>query len=106
MSSSKPMYYVPELIHLSRDIADWRERKGFRTDSENIPEKIALCHSELSEALEANRSGDWDNFTEELADTMIRILDICGSLDLNIATAIDKKMQKNEQRPQKHGRKY
>lgn len=99
-------YYRPGLDDLAAKIADWRERKGFRTDRGNIPEKIALCHSELSEALEANRDDNWDNFTEELADTMIRIFDICGSLRLPLAQALARKMEVNEQRPHKHGRNY
>ena len=42
-----------------------------------LSRKIALCHAELSEALEALRKGD-ENFGEELADVVIRVADLAG----------------------------
>lgn len=45
-----------------------------------IPAKIALIHSELSEAYEAKQEEDWDNYTEEMADVVIRILDLVSGL--------------------------
>lgn len=41
---------------------------------------VALIQSELSEALEAARKGDRENFVEELADAKIRILDCLAGL--------------------------
>lgn len=78
--------------------------KGF-WQSKNIGEKIALCHSELSEALEALRCNDPENFAEELADTVIRIFDICGHLEIDIAEHIKKKHMRNLERPAMHGGK-
>ena len=43
-------------------------------------------------------------FAAELADAVIRILDLAGSLHLDIETAIVEKMERNERRPNKHGR--
>ncbi|UTW68651.1 hypothetical protein KHA80_14230 [Anaerobacillus sp. HL2] len=46
--------------------------------SEKQVHYLLFIHSEVSEVLEADRKGDTDNFTEELADVCIRIFDLCG----------------------------
>lgn len=92
------------LNSISKEIALWREQKGFKTDWSNMPEKLMLVVTELSEAMEAYRHEDTENFTEEIADTFIRLCDICGSLDLDIESEIKKKMEINQGRPFKHGK--
>ncbi len=59
----------------------------------------------MTEALEADRKGDQDNFGEELADVCIRIFDLCGSRDIDLETWIYAKMEKNKGRSYKHGNK-
>lgn len=81
----------------------------------NIPEKLCLMHSELSEALEDYRNGCMDEvldgtdkpcgFPSELADVIIRVFDFCGAQDIDIAGAIERKMKFNESRPFRHGGK-
>jgi len=79
----------------------------------NHGEKIALMHSELSEALEALRHGDpasdhipgFTGCEEELADCIIRIMDFAEQNELLVAAAIEAKMEFNETRPFKHGGK-
>lgn len=66
-----------------------------------ISTKLALIHSEVSEALEALRKGDQENFAEELADTVIRILD----LPVDLEQAIVAKLAVNERRGFRHGGK-
>lgn len=112
----EPNYFFPELNELADSIVSWRQKKGFETHHGNIPEKLMLIVSELAEALEAHRDkqmvttidedGKPVGFPSELADTMIRLLDLSGSLGYNIAEEIDKKMQYNEGRPLKHDRNY
>lgn len=68
-------------------------------------EKIALMHSELSEALEALRDEDMEHVEEELADTIIRILDYAEARQLSMDRAIRDKMRTNDLRPHMHGRK-
>ncbi len=68
-----------------------------------VGDALALCHSELSEALESYRDDDKKHFSEEIADTFIRLFHLCGDLNLDIEAAIHKKMAKNISRPINHG---
>lgn len=93
-------------------IASWNAHQGF-WEWDNTGEKIALMHSELSEALEADRKGltsdhipGFSGIEEELADCMIRILDFAGHHDLRLAEAFTAKLQYNLTRPYKHGKAY
>lgn len=93
---------------IAEAITEWRVEKGFETpttiDDERILGKLMLVVSEVAEAAEAARDFDRDNFEEEIADTFIRLFDICGTMGIDIETAITAKMRKNEKRPRKHGR--
>lgn len=81
--------------------------------SDNTGEKIALMHSELSEALEADRKNlesehipEFSGIEEELADVLIRIFDFARQRDLRLGAALAAKMQFNLTRPFKHGKNY
>ena len=63
-----------------------------------------LIVTELAEAMEAHRHQDDANFKEELADTFIRLLDLCGGLSIDIEEEIYKKSLHNKNRPYKHGK--
>ena len=75
--------------------------------------RIALIHSELSEALEGLRHGnppsdhipDFNAAEEELADVVIRIMDMAEARGWRVAEAIEAKMKFNETRPYRHGGK-
>lgn len=47
-----------------------------------------------------------NTFEDELADTLIRIFDLCGKMDIDIEWHIQQKMQYNGMRPYKHGRNF
>ena len=70
-----------------------------------VPAVLALIHSEVSEALEAFRENNKANFEEELADTIIRVLDCAGGLGLDIEAAVRAKLEKNKERGYRHGGK-
>lgn len=96
----------------------WEEERSFG-------DIIALCHSELSEALEEHRNGHKstdvyynimpfkgnaktdkpEGIPIELADCIIRILDYCGKEGIDIEEAIRIKHGYNIMRPYKHGGK-
>ncbi len=70
-----------------------------------VGEKLALIHSEISEAMEGHRKGLKDDklpnrtmFEVELADAIIRICDLAGALDLDLAGAIQEKLDYNATR--------
>lgn len=131
-------------------IAEWQERvyalaqeKGWwdgveKYDLSVIPEKIALIHSEASEALEAYRvpvariayqdinsnvyaDPDGETFLNptdatgrlrkpvgidsELADVVIRVMDLCAHLGIDLERAIREKHAYNETRTRRHGGK-
>ena len=46
-----------------------------------------------------------DSFEDELADTIIRILDLCGAMNIDIEKHIELKMEYNESRSKMHGGK-
>lgn len=79
--------------------------KGWYEQPKETGTLLALVHSEVSEALEADRKDDKEHFAEELADVCIRIFDLCGYKGINLEQAIIKKMAYNKTRPQKHGGK-
>lgn len=47
-----------------------------------------------------------DSFEDEIADTFIRLFDLCGALDIDIEKHIELKMKYNQSREYKHGKKY
>ena len=97
--------------------------KGWHADDSptRLPELLCLVHSEVSEVLEAYRDGrsvfglffaeDWvpemkpEGIPIELADIIIRVLDICGLYGIDIGWAVACKMEYNRTRPQRHGGK-
>lgn len=82
---------------------------GFWDEPRNDAEMIALMHSELSEALEGLRKNNWigkGGVNEEMADTVIRILDFCQYHGVDLGYEIVKKMEKNRKRKYKHGKKF
>lgn len=83
----------------------------------NVGEMVALCHSELSEFLENFRKRgrdsqpddhcpDFTNQEIELADTIIRIMDLAHAMDMRLGAAIVAKVAFNETRPPKHGKAF
>lgn len=79
----------------------------------NHGELLALITYEVSEALEADRKDLMDDklparkgLEVELADALIRILDMAGGLKLDLGGAMIEKLEFNRSREHKHGKKY
>jgi NTP pyrophosphatase (non-canonical NTP hydrolase) len=94
---------ISELIKRAHSNA---KAKGFWDKPREFGTTIALLHSELSEALEADRIGDAPGMIEEIADVAIRLGDMCGYYNIPLEEAILKKMEKNEKRPYLHNKSY
>jgi NTP pyrophosphatase (non-canonical NTP hydrolase) len=122
------------LDELSKEIHENACNKGFWDKERNTGEMLMLVVSEASEAMEADRIGkysDWvdrlppimDNlpdekfrkifeqevkgtFEDEMADVVIRVMDIMYSRGASLEWHIKQKMRYNKSRPHMHGKKY
>lgn len=117
------------LNKLAEEIYQDNKAKGFWDEKRNIGELLMLVNSELVEALEADREEKYtsetdkafqlqygDNlhfqatikntFEDEIADAIIRLLDLCGGLGIDIDFHITEKLKYNKTRKRKHGKKY
>jgi NTP pyrophosphatase (non-canonical NTP hydrolase) len=78
---------------------------GWWDQPRSIPAVLCLIHSEVSEALEAYRNRDDENFAEELADVLIRVFDLAGYMAIDLDLQVKMKHEYNKQRPYRHGGK-
>lgn len=83
----------------------WKNPKTGEPITRNVGEMLMLCVSELSEGMEGHRKGLKDDklpdrtmLEVELADCLIRILDIASGLHLDIGGAFVGKMLFNASR--------
>ena len=121
---------------LSKEIYQNSRNKGFFDSKKNIGEMLCLIHSEVSEAFEADRKNmysDWsndvppiiqpeqlkdkeyitnfehlikNNFEDELADIMIRVMELAAFKGIDLEYHIKAKIRYNSLREHKHGKKY
>lgn len=104
--------------------------KGFWDKERNVGELLMLVTSELGEAMEAHRKGRFakmkefesesseiafpkkfemhikDTFEDEIADAIIRLLDLSAGLGIDLEKHINAKVEYNESRPRLHGKLY
>ena len=91
------------LHELQSAIMAQAKEKGFGTKPKEVSvgEKIALIHSEVTEAYEAyrhKRMDGRDSFPEELGDIIQRVLHLAGIFDIDIEKEIREKIQRNTTR--------
>jgi len=87
--------------------------KGFWDDNNGTIfylKQLAMVHSEVSEVLEAIRKEKGDEqVVEELADIVIRVLDLYAGLvrdkytNISLEESLKRKVSKNIERPKMHG---
>ena len=102
------------------------KEKGFWDKERNVGEMLMLVVSELGEAMEAHRKGlmttneDWllyaatgdfkstikDKFEDEIADAIIRLLDMAAGLGIDLEAHISHKVAYNTTREKLHGKGY
>lgn len=100
---------------LAQYIHYWARRKGFWDETpRNNSEMLMLIVTELAEACEALRHGNppddkvpaFSGIEAELADAVIRIMDMSFGRGWRVAEAIAEKMAYNEGRPYRHGKQF
>ena len=107
MSESTSIAALQQEIHRTALKHGWWDR------DRALGEVLMLAVTELSEAMEAYRDGDpasdkiegYSKVEEELADTIIRVLDLAGKMGYDVDGAIRAKMAFNRTRPYRHGGK-
>jgi NTP pyrophosphatase (non-canonical NTP hydrolase) len=119
-----------DLNQLAQEIHANAKSKGFFDEPKNIGEMLCLIHSEVSEALEAERKEHYaridlmfkeakglgdkaafemhvkNSFEDELADVIIRCLDLAAFKGIDIQRHVELKMAYNATREHKHGKKF
>lgn len=92
----------------STDAGWWTDKDGsdLRDNKYTFSNKIALCHSELSEALEADRKNlmddklpEFEGRVVEIADLIIRAFDLAGAYNMPLGEAVVAKLAFNAVRP-------
>ena len=119
------------LNELAKQIHKNAVNKGFYENPKETGTLLMLIVSELGEALEADRKNKHsdikkftelqfdflgfensfkqeikDTFEDEIADSLIRILDLCAYKGIDIQKHVELKMRYNSTRPNKHGKSY
>lgn len=131
MSRSEDLKEAIRSIQMIQKMVHQNSRnKGFWEGeaNQNIPTKLMLIVSELAEAMEADRAPstlvsdklaslvekdggsyrlgiDQTVFAEEMADAVIRIMDLCEWVGINLGNVIIDKAKYNESRSHRHGGK-
>ena len=130
---------MKSLNQLRDEIHANAKEKGFYDNPREVGTLLMLVVTEVAEALEADRTGDFcdfskyeeckkemdvgirtseeiekyafekyikNTFEDELADVIIRTLDICGCLTIDIERSVLAKIKYNKTRDKLHTKRY
>ncbi|MBN2890521.1 MAG: hypothetical protein JXL97_01515 [Bacteroidales bacterium] len=130
------MNEIQGLNKASKMVFEDNKKKGFWDKERETGTLLMLIVSEVAETLEADRKDrftnvpenvvwkeDWDigekssdvtnfetyvkdTFEDEIADTFIRLMDLCGARGIDIEWHIKQKLAYNRTRAKKHGKNY
>lgn len=84
-------------------------RKGRKMDQDRLMSYLEQgddIHKEGGFAYDAFGSHIKDTFEDEIADALIRILDMCGGMGIDIEFHVREKLQYNAMRGYKHGKNF
>lgn len=90
-----------EINKFAKDVHAVAVEHGWWMEVDDIPAKLLMIHSEVSEAVDAYRHNL--SISEELADVLIRTLDLMEYLDIDIEGILEYKHAKNKTRKYRHG---
>ena len=93
---------MKEFTKLQREVHNNAIAHGFWDGNRRAPELLCLIHSEVSEALEAYRNRDIKGMGAELADIVIRVMDMAEHYGYNLIEEVKNKHEINKARPYKH----
>lgn len=101
---------MKSLRELAKEAYDCAVSHGFweyESTNQAIPIKLMLIVSECSEAMEAFRKKVGEELVkalgEELADVIIRTIDLAQALKIDIQEEVERKIQINKERPFRYG---
>lgn len=93
--------FLNQFAALQKETHALSELKGLEKHRDNplyVPAKLALIMSEAVEALEWHRAGKHDEIGHDLADIVIRTMDLAEALGIDLGVEILKKHEVNKTR--------